>query len=37
MALLKFRPSLGRIDVTTYSAYLDAYDSTGVYTMPYDH
>jgi hypothetical protein len=37
MALLKFRPSLGRIDVTTYSAYLNAYDSTGVYTLQYDH
>jgi hypothetical protein len=34
LALLKFRPSLGRIEVTTYSPALDAYDPTGAYTMP---
>ncbi len=33
MALLKFRPSLGLVEVKTYSPTLDAYDPTGTYTM----
>jgi hypothetical protein len=33
LMLLKFRPSLGKIEVTSYSPTLDAYDSTGAYTM----
>ena len=35
MGLLKFQPSTGTIDVTTYSAYLNAYDSTGTCTFSY--
>lgn len=35
LVLLNFRPSLGRIEVTTYSPTLNAYDSTGAYTLVY--
>jgi Calcineurin-like phosphoesterase len=33
MALLNFRPSLGLVEVKTYSPTLNAYDPTGTYTM----
>jgi hypothetical protein len=34
LLLLKFRSSLGKIEVTSYSPTLDSYDSTGAYTIP---
>ena len=34
LALLKFRPSRGRIEVSTYSPTLNAFDPTGAYTLP---
>jgi hypothetical protein len=33
LMLLKFRPSLGKIEVTSYSPTLNAYDSSGAYTL----
>jgi len=36
VVLWKFRPSLGKIEMTTYSTNLDSYDSTGAYTIPYN-
>ena len=35
MMLLQFSPSLGKIDVSTYSAFLNSYDLSGAYTIPY--
>jgi hypothetical protein len=35
MALLKFRPSAGKVEMTTYSALLNSFDSSGVYIFAY--
>ncbi len=35
LMILKFRPALKKIEVTTYSPTLNAYDATGTYTLTY--